>query len=344
MPICTVQERSFAALKCIGHLRKGDPKPDRGPGRDLDCFRFTSDSPAVLAAFKAAYGNGTEYASELRVYLPYARLQANWDYWFETWGGKKLRYRCDGRNWVKWLLPDGNAYSREAKPCPICAGKMRPAQGEHKPTGRLALILPELLRAGHAGVVLLTTTAWSDIYSLNSCFLAVEEQRTDGRASDYRGIEFILRRELRDIPTREHGVQHKYVVVLETVAEWIQAQIAQARAETLALPAVVDPATGEILEEEEPEPEEPWASADVPEAEEPIATETTVAPAMPDLSWKDDPAKREAIQTECRRLGITKSDLVPALGCATLGEFQGGFDQLMTTLQNYAMKKKLQAA
>ncbi len=334
MPIYQVAERSFAAIKTIGHLRKGDPRPEgqKRPGADLDRFRFTSDDPGVLAAFKAAYGNGTEYAGELHVYLPYASLARNWDYYFEAWGGKKLKYRCNGREQIKWLLPDGKGYSREPRPCPICSRRETPAQGEHKPTGRLSLILPELLKAGYPGTVLLTTTAWSDVYSINAGLLAVEEQRGDGRGDDYRGIEFILRRELRDVPSREFGVQKKHVVVLQTVAEWIQAQIVQARADTLALMQTVDPATGEILDDEPvPDPE--------PDEESDLDLEDEPAP-----DWRQDPAKRQAIKDKCAELGITKADVVPALGVAKLTDFDGSYAALIEKLTDYAMQKKLAQA
>jgi hypothetical protein len=327
MPIYSIKERSFASVKTIGKLRKGGPKPDgnKRPGPDLDRFRFTSDDPEVLAAFKAAYG--TLEPKELHVYLPYAREEADWDYWFETWrANNRLVYRCDGRNWVKWLTEDGKAYSREPRPCPFCSGREKPRAGEHAPKGRLKLVLYELVKAGHAGVVLLETGAFSDIYSINSALLDVAQRRTDGR-TDLTGIEFILRRELRDVPSREHGTQKRHVIVLEPVAEWIQAQLDRARP---GLPPV-DPNTGEILEEEEP-PE--------PEEYDPFETGGDGQPAEPDMSWKTDKRKQAELEAKRKALGLTAQEAMTALGVERYSDFQGDMATMIQLMEDFAAWKK----
>jgi hypothetical protein len=322
MPIYSIQEKSFASIATIGKLRKGEPKGAKQPGRDTDHFRFTSDDPAVMAAFKAAYGS--DRVKELHVYLPYARLESNWDYWFETWGGKRIKYRCDGRNWVKWLLPDGKGYSRDPKPCPYCSGQETPPPGDHKPTGRLKLILPELLQAGHRGTVLLTTTAFSDIYSINGTFLFVAESRTDG-SQDLNGIEFILRRELRDVPSREHGIQKRHVVALETMAEWIQAQLDRGRASPLP---PMDLTTGEIIDDEEP-----------PDFEDEPGDE----PGQPDMSWKTDRAKQAQLEVHRKSLGLTAQEAMTALSISKYSEFDGPFETILQLMDDYAAWKAQKA-
>lgn len=344
MAIYQIQQQSFAAIRNIGNLHKGAPKPERGPGKDLDCFRFTSDDPMVMAAFKAAYGS--DHVKEIHVYLPYARQSDVYDYWYESWGGgKKLKYRCDGRNWVKWLLPDGKGYSREPKPCPICAGQQAAPQGEHKPTGRLALILPELLKAGIMGTVLLTTTSITDIYSLNSTFLSIAQQRADGMGEDLRGIEFILRRELRSIPTKQFGVQQKHVVVLEPVAEWIKAQIEKARASTLMVSpvAVVNPTTGEIMDDEPAPPLDP--------DDDDIDDESGVRPGPPGMvedeggpiDWRKDEGSKKTIADAMEEAGLTKEDLPGLLkhlgGLKTVREFGGDLDALLFRIAEYGRVK-----
>lgn len=333
MPIYSIQERSFANIATIGRLRKGEPKPAKGPGRDMDCFRFTSDDPAVMAAFRAAYGG--DRVKELHVYLPYARLESNWDYWFETWGGKRIKYRCDGRNWVKWLLPDGRGYSRDPKPCPYCTGGQTPPAGEHKPTGRLKLVLPELLQAGHRGTVLLTTTAFSDIYSINGTFLFVAESRTDG-SQDLNGIEFILRRELRDVPSREHGIQKRHVVVLEAMAEWIRAQLDRAPAP--AIPSI-DPRTGEILGDDE------WAPEDDLEEENPFGLEDESPPDQGD----EEPAgisKADVAELEKYRKAVAKlsaQEAMKALSIQKYSDWQGDVQTAKDLMRDYANWKEEQA-
>lgn len=332
MPIYSIQQRSFASIATIGKLRKGGPKPEgaKRPGPDLDRFRFTSDDPAVMAAFKTAYG--TLEPAELRVYLPYAQEASNWDYWFETWrANSRLAHRCDGRNWVKWLLPDGKGYSREPKPCPYCSGQERPPQNDHKPKGRLKLVLYDLVRAGHSGVVLLETGAFSDIYSINSALLDVAQRRTDG-STDLNGIEFVLRRVLRDVPSREHGVQKRHVIVLEPVAEWIQAQLDRGAA---PLPSF-DPNTGEILEDED-EPPEMGEDDDLEGG----------LPGGPSPEPESGLSEADVAELEAYRksVGLTASEAMSALSIKRYSDFDGSMDTIMQLMKEYAeWKLSIEAA
>lgn len=272
MAIEAIEQRSFAALPQLGKLRKGDVKGQRGPGKDLDTFRFTADDPRVMAAFVAAYGS--DRPSEVRVYLPYARLRSCWDYFYETWAGRFLKVRCDGVHQTKWLLPDGKSYSREPRLCPICAGQQAAAAGEHKVTGRLVVVLPELLRAGFAGVVMVETHSITDVYSINGAFRALDDNYPE---VPLNRIELRLSRQIRTVNTKEHGPRRLAVITMEPLGEWVLAQLEQAKtAPTSTGGRVIGPG-GEILggleERDELEGEDDDDELDLPLDDDPPADE-----------------------------------------------------------------------
>lgn len=133
-------------LPRIGVIRKGAPKPERGPGRDLDYFRLDRAEQSVVAAWNDALGREPKAISGV---LPYADPAENLSIWDELWQGKRLLWRGDGdRLHVKL---DGNAYVRyapgEGPAQPAAAGqmvdKLKVARISH-----LRILLPQLRIAG----------------------------------------------------------------------------------------------------------------------------------------------------------------------------------------------------
>jgi len=249
MPILGLTDRG-AAFPRIGTLRKGAPKPnDRQPGADLkDCFRLETADRDVAAAFARAYG---DKPNGIRVMLPYATVEENFDTWQEEWTAGALRHRCDGRTCVRWLKSDGT-YSDAPKPCP----------GGCKPAGRLVVWIPELQRAG---VILVPTTSIHDIIELQGNLDAAQAMR-----GDLRGIPFILRRAPRKISTPDKDGKRrrleKWLLSIEPAPDWVRLQLAAAARAALpstemkALPAPhVDEDTGELFDAED-EPEEDCAA------------------------------------------------------------------------------------
>lgn len=228
-----------ASFPKLGTLRKGAPKPERGPGADLKHFRFDSDDQAATAAFAEAYGDEPNYIS---VYLPYATTEENFQAWKEEWASSSLRHRCDGVTMTRWLKPDGS-YSDEPKPC----------TGNCKPAGRLMVIVPDLRRFAYVTVL---TTSIHDIMELQANLEATEALR-----GDLRGIPFILSRKPRQISTpRKDGARvrtEKWLLSIEPGQNWVGHQL-QAM-ERAALPAGpvkllsdgrgVDTGTGEVIEQ-----------------------------------------------------------------------------------------------
>jgi hypothetical protein len=133
-------------LPRIGVIRKGAPKPERGPGRDLDYFRLDRAEQSVVAAWNEALGREPKAISGI---LPYADPAENLSIWDELWQGKRLLWRGDGERLHVKL--DGNAYVRytpgEGPAQPAAAGdmvdKLKVARISH-----LRILLPQLRIAG----------------------------------------------------------------------------------------------------------------------------------------------------------------------------------------------------
>ena len=137
MPIKNLTDRATLKprLPVIGKLRKGGEKPSANkPGKELDHFRFTSDNPAVVAAFNEVYG---EKPRVINVVMYYETYEECFSTWIETWDASGLLFRSDGENWVIWR--DGDTYRRGTKP-----------HQDHQDqgiVGRLSVVIPDILTA-----------------------------------------------------------------------------------------------------------------------------------------------------------------------------------------------------
>ena len=133
-------------LPRIGVIRKGAPKPERGPGRDLDYFRLDRAEQSVVTAWNEVLGREPKAISGI---LPYADPAENLSIWDELWQGKRLLWRGDGERLHVQLI--GNSYARfapgEGPAQPAAAGqmvdKLKVARISH-----LRILLPQLRIAG----------------------------------------------------------------------------------------------------------------------------------------------------------------------------------------------------
>ena len=99
MPIKGITDRD-AAFPQIAVLRKGAPKGDNRPGKDLDYFRIDTKYADVAKTFKAAYG---EQPQTVNVFLPFATPEQNFDAWQGEYTAGALVHRCNGETMVLWL-------------------------------------------------------------------------------------------------------------------------------------------------------------------------------------------------------------------------------------------------
>jgi hypothetical protein len=292
MPIVGLTDRVAPAFPRLGKLRKGGARPVSGerPGTELPYWRFVAENPLVLQAFEAAYG---KEPTELDVLLPYASIAGNYEAWQEEWVAGGLKHRCDGETCVLWLADDGT-YSQRPVPCP----------GGCKPVGRLNVILPALLRAGHVGYVTMETHSINDIADLQGTLLAVAEARG---TEDMRGIGFCLRRVERQISTPsgkdgKRARRTKYMVELIPAARWVVAQLeARQDAAMNALPAPSVPVLEDAPEDDDADDGE-TIEGQVTHVEQGEAEDDAPPQAPVARPW---PAERirEAIVEKTRRLG-----------------------------------------
>lgn len=273
MPIKSLTNRA-PQFPEIGQLRKGAKKPERGPGRDLDHFRFTSDIEEVQTAFEDVYGPEPRL---INCVLPYpyvdgmTQTDGNWQAWNEHWVAGGLKHRCDGEYVVRQQNKDGTYTDPEpgTVPCP----------GNCEPCGRLRIIVPELKRLAH---VMVLTTSKNDILNLDAQLRALEELN-----GDLRGIPMQLRRTKNKISTPgsngKRARRDSWLLSIEAAPSWVELKLTAQEAAAIpqlpqpdapALPegaVIVNGATGEVLgngdngpdwddvpdQDEEPEWDEP---------------------------------------------------------------------------------------
>ena len=268
----------------IGTLRKGGEKPERGPGRDLDHFRFDTEDARAAAMFEAAYG---KQPRRVNVYLPYATTDGNFQAWQESWTASTLNHRCDGE--TTYTYGDDGHLVSTGQPCPDLQ-KLATDRNRCKQVGRLQVIIPELERFAYVTVL---TSSKHDIIALSEQLMAIEALRK----GDMRGIPLALSRNEREIAMTDprDGSRKrvtKWMLAIEVAPEWAAMQLEAMRRAALALPApapvapqlpapelrVIDRETGEIIERPahmSPLPFEEFEEANVThDEEEPAETES----------------------------------------------------------------------
>lgn len=281
MPIKHLQTDRAAAFPCIGKLRKGGAKQTNAKGkevmgRDLDHFRFTSDDADAVKAFTTYYGAEPK---TIKVFLPYATADENFQAWLEEYRAGGLVRRCDGETCV---------FHRDAQGRAITAPTPCSKQCACKQVGRLSVIIPELVRLAYVTV---ETHSVYDIIQLTENLHAAQALR-----GDLRGIPFILSRRDREIstPTDNGGRARrtKSLLFIEPDPAWVARQLESMRIAALPvigdLPALPPPAprmlvdrgTGEIIDSGWTTPEDDEDGDDNPfdDAPEPEPPTVTVPP------------------------------------------------------------------
>ena len=251
MPIVGLTDNIVPGWQEIGKLRKGKKRTGKGPGPDLTFFRFTSDRPQVEQAFYAAY---PPQPKRINVVLPHDTADENFTAWMEEWGASMvLKHRCDGahvvRRWNTKTEEYENFPEGEGPPCPYTTppeegGKFRT---EKIPgcqiTGRLAVVIPELVAAGYVGYVTVLTGAKHDVRSILATLIKTEEARRE-RGKTLAWLPFTLERVEQEISSPgwkddDPGTRRKVkksLVKLIPAEEWVRAQVEFTRREYMALP------------------------------------------------------------------------------------------------------------
>lgn len=209
MPIKGLTNRP-PQFPCIGQLRKGAPKPERGPGRDLDHFRFDSDDERAREMFANAHG---AQPRTVTVYLPYPTTDQNFSAWQESWTAAQLNHRCDGE--VCYSYDAGGQLAPNGQPCPD-KGKPSSDRNRCKQVGRLMVIVPALERFAYVTVL---TSSIYDIIALSEQLSAIEALR-----GSLKGIPMVISRNEREIsmpkPDGSRARVKKWMLAIEVSPEW----------------------------------------------------------------------------------------------------------------------------
>lgn len=260
MPIVKYQSRE-ATFPSLGKIRKGAPKPERGPGRDLNYFRFDPIDAETGATFAEYYGDEPR---AINVFLPYATTDENFQCWQEEYTASELKHRCDGEYCYERDQRTGQLVKTD-RSCP----------GNCQQVGRLMVIIPELKRFAYATAL---TGSTHDILELLSNLQAIEAMR-----GDLRGIPMVLRRVKRMISTPDERTgkrarREKWLLNIEVAPQYARSLLLSMERQAMPMletvvndrPALVDTQSGEIVEIEHTieesqlaqEPAQPGASFD----------------------------------------------------------------------------------
>lgn len=221
MPIQGLTDVGRSRFPTGGIIRKGAPRPADGrrPGEDLEWFRFTSDDTRLLDRWREIYG---DKPSEVRVYLPGASADDNFEAWREHWEAGGLIHRCDGINCVLWRDPHTAEIVSTPRKCPFLNAPR--AEKLCKPVGRLSVLIRDFGRM--VGVTVLTTSL-HDIMELQGNLAALEMI-----TGNLRGIPLVLSRAKRKIsmPDQKNKGKRlrlaKSLLRLEADPKWVQFQLA----------------------------------------------------------------------------------------------------------------------
>lgn len=234
-------------LPQIATLRKGAPKTDRAPGRELPHWRFVTTDAQLAKDFVAVYG---QQPTEVECILAGKTIDETFDCWREAYTTGSLLHRCDGERCVLLLQPNKKGYDR----WPLNDENAPPCPGGCKQVGRLHVVIPSLKRAG---IVVVQTTSVNDLLSIGGT-LAYCEQVTE-----LNKILFRLARVAHEISTPQLNQQGgrirvtKHLIELQPHPSWVERQLAiDPSGDMAALPPMRPLALEEADDGEEDEPDE----------------------------------------------------------------------------------------
>lgn len=229
MPIKGLTDRGLAFPQ-IGVIRKGAPKGQNAPGRDLPYFRVEFDENEVAAAetFRMTY---TDQPKQIRVVFPFNEVDRVWDAYLEAYTASRLLARSDGETLIYWrkegrvLVAGGRATTTEEIEFPIRLSKekyekrkMQLVEGSPvqyiegmvfggttktpaiaKPVGRLRVVIPELKRLA---TLTFMTTSKRDIMAMggpDSGELGSIVRVCQSVKVPFAGVPLILKRRQEDV-------------------------------------------------------------------------------------------------------------------------------------------------
>lgn len=302
MPIANLTNVPKSFLK-LGQIRKGAPKGQNMPGKDLDYFRVTylkgNSSLQIENAFRSVYG---EKPDALNVRFADHEIESVWDANYECYkqGGlvAKAGSTVDrGLYWIFYrepvtmetLISDGRPRNQAGAilnetPINLDTPIYKNKAGDPfflEPVGRLKVVIPEVAEVA-VGFFEFRPESPRDIRNISAELAAF-----DSIARQYRktiaGIPFILRRREEDVPARIDGklvAKKSWVIHLDVSGEWGARAISVL--ERLALPEIIE---GEAHDIPQLENGEVYSSEDYAEPIAPIIVPAPRLTTSKDRIW-----------------------------------------------------------
>lgn len=224
MPIKGLTDRQLAFPE-IGRIRKGAPKGENRPGKDLTYFRveFDEQETGAIEVFSRAYG---PEPTEINVILPFDEIDRCWDAWYEAYTAGRMVGRSDGEHFTYLVdVKTGENLVLNSEP----KTPHREVVGHYgqkneairmRPVGRLRVMIPELARAAYLTVL---TTSIHDIANI-SAQLEAFKRVNGGRIA---GIPLVLRRRPKKIsvpkPDGSRMRLAKWMLSIEADPTWVKA-------------------------------------------------------------------------------------------------------------------------
>lgn len=238
-------ETYYPRLQVSIRAYKGEKKPDKGIGKDLqDRFRIETKNETIAAIINNHYGSLQPKA--LNIYLPYPDVERVFPTTMERYGASGIEFRCNGDYiYEETLLEEQNGHTyREKvevnKPC-LANGKVNRCPKCQK-TGRLIFVIREVFESGFVNKsAMLTVHSFSDLTALMSQLSRHQQLMGSLSASPFPSpmtsgfVPFVLSRVQTDIkrPVLDKANEYKrtgkysdgvaYPVSLDIDPQWLSA-------------------------------------------------------------------------------------------------------------------------
>ena len=284
MPIKDLRKRNLAFPQ-IGTIRKGAPKGEGRPGKDLTYFRVEINplETKAIEDFNKAY---PDEPRDLNISFPFNEIEKLWDCWYEAYTAGAMYAQADGEIYVylkdgvtgEILVKDGIELStgkpkKFVKDEPAthyldAKGKDKPLHC--KPAGRLRVMIRELSRLAYFTVI---TGSWGDIENITDQLEGLHYLSK----GNLQGLPITLKRRPQMVSTPgkdgKRVRREKWLLQLEADPYWAEERMKELEyLRRPALPAGEDVAKVE-LEEASHAPDvedEEIIDAEVKEVKEPV--------------------------------------------------------------------------
>lgn len=201
MPIKGLSDKNTRSNQSLsiptwGRFRKGDEKPERGVGKNLDYFRIDWDDLQAQTAFEAIYGDKPD---KLMIATVGHSVEAVFDTWYRLYGSNNaLQRKCDGHTVAK--AADASLAGRGC----ICTPDNRKCSEQ----GYFYFTIPEVCKQlGYIGQFILGTGSPIEIIEMSALLEAVFQSQ-----GSLNFAPFIMQRKSRAFDkTDDRGRPVRYI-------------------------------------------------------------------------------------------------------------------------------------